>query len=259
MENKKLGTLEERKQSMIHHVVDYLEPIKDEWEKRFTWDNKLKKLPHTLGVEIKGENPAKEYLQLRKEFSKILTENSSTHKEAYKWIINVWGKIKLGKEPELHELAKEFLEGNTKFDRVSSTSKIAAFTKPKDYVIYDSRIAYALNWIMFYKNAGIFFPSPESRNQNVTGFDIKTIIRLRYAEKYKEQCNNEEFVSKVDKELFISEKDAYKELRELLMTVGRKLFPNDENGHVYTEMLLFSIAVNTVLKELLDEVKITTK
>ena len=71
------------------------------------------------------------------------------------WIIRDWGGIKTGKNEDTLELIKTSLsQKEFQFKRIASSSKIASFMYPDRYAIYDSRVAYTLNWIILSEDAG---------------------------------------------------------------------------------------------------------
>jgi hypothetical protein len=50
---------------------------------------------------------------------------------------------------------------------------------PDDYVIYDARAAYSLNWLIFAHDLDLeFFPQPVSRNAQLQRFEQQTIFNL---------------------------------------------------------------------------------
>ncbi|TPE52018.1 hypothetical protein FJM67_08200 [Maribrevibacterium harenarium] len=65
------------------------------------------------------------------------------------------------------------------FSCISSLSKVASFLDPERYVIYDSRVIYSLNWLLFnYTDELSFFHQPTGRSTNLAKYDMQTIFRL---------------------------------------------------------------------------------
>jgi hypothetical protein len=58
------------------------------------------------------------------------------------------------------------------------------------------------------------------------------------------------FVGKKDQEFFIKKDNAYRELNLLLGEVSKKLWPEDENALLKTEMLLFCIADTQIFSDI---------
>ena len=74
------------------------------------------------------------------------------------WIINDWGGIKAAKNEEAIVFIKQFLNFNkSAYKRFASSSKVGSYMFPEKCIIYDSRVAYSLNWILLFKNAGTHF------------------------------------------------------------------------------------------------------
>ena len=173
------------------------------------------------------------------------------------WIINIWGGIGAFKQGEKNklkiqtfsmQLSTSTLSQGT-FDTISSLSKISSFIDPDNFVIYDSRVIYAINWlIMTTKGNDIkYFPMPASRNKKIVEFDINTIIRLKHIDKYH------------NGQLFYDYKVAYFEFCNLIKGLSKKVFDDQTTKPYYLEMLLFSMAVNEIYNELTSQTKIEIK
>lgn len=201
---------------------------------------------------------------LREEVSKVLN-TVPLNMDFINWIIKDWGGIRAtsSKSVEDYESYLETLkEGdNISFKSIASFSKVAGFKNPLAYIIYDSRVAYALNWILLKTSASkVFFPMPVGRNSKLMAFDIKVLIRLKNSQLY--QINSVEnieknYVSKRDKELYIREDEAYFIMCNLISEVNKILFSNDKikiDKPYYTEMLLFSIADTEIIKDITDSI-----
>ena len=129
---------------------------------------------------------------------------------------------------------------------------------PEKNVIYDSRVAYALNWIILSENAGQkYFPIPEGRNSKMIAFDLNVLIRLKNITNYQitdiKQLDHRLFIQNCDKKIFINKKDAYCELNNLIKEISIKLWKGEKNKEenlYFTEMLLFSIADREVFRDI---------
>lgn len=161
------------------------------------------------------------------------------------WIIQEWGGIKSLKQNERNDeilgglrsqLDKGKLNRKT-FNTISSMSKVASFLEPEKYAIYDSRVIYALNWLLFsFSDEKELYPQPNGRNSELAKYDLQTIFRL----------------SKKDHE-YKSYKHAYHDYCSLLRTLSNQIYGKEYPYLV--EMLLFSIAPNQII----DDIKVRTK
>ncbi|NVJ66198.1 MAG: hypothetical protein HWE16_06895 [Gammaproteobacteria bacterium] len=124
------------------------------------------------------------------------------------------------------------------FDSISSLSKIASFSYPDDYVIYDSRAIYSLNWLLFkYSKSKKLFPQPKSRSPVLNRYDLNTVFEL----------SNKEVT-------YYSYKEAFHKYCKLI----KQLSINQEEPYIL-EMLLFSIAPDWVPEDLKNSVSLTLK
>lgn len=255
----------------IDKFVKYLDKFKSDLSKLYTWNSKIDKLVEN---KILTENQVSEINALSSEQKfyekelllkkivgpKLVTAFKSKNDTFYKlcsWIVEDWGGIKTGNETA--ELINNFLNNEKpNFNRIASSSKVGAYMFPNKNVIYDSRVAYTLNWIILSENAGQkYFPIPNSRNTKMTAFDLNVLIRLKNISIYKtndiKNLDNRLYINNIDKELFINKKYAYYELNNLVMQINKKLWKGDsekEQNLFYTEMLLFSIANREVFMDI---------
>ena len=179
------------------------------------------------------------------------------------WIIKDWGGILTAKDSNTIELIDDFLTSNKpSYKRIASSSKVGSFMYPQKYIIYDSRVAYSLNWIILSQNAGKkFFPIPNGRNSKMMAFDMNVLIRLKNINHYCpddiNRLEKKRFISQNDKDIYISEIDAYNELNKLIKEINSKLWADDRaNNLYYTEMLLFSIADKEIYYDIVKKVKL---
>jgi len=174
------------------------------------------------------------------------------------WIINDWGGIKAFKRnnkniEKLEKFRKE-LENQkltvASFDTISSLSKVASFMKPSDFVIYDSRVIYTLNWlILSCENKDGFkekyYRMPSGRNKKISTYDLNTIIKIAHLSKNLKESD-----------LFFSKQEAYFKYCSFVKEHTKSVC--GDNAKPYQlEMLLFTLADKEILKELKDKVKIS--
>lgn len=166
----------------------------------------------------------------------------------YYWIIQEWGGIGSFKRNVINDakiikflsdLKKKTLT-KASFERISSFSKIASFLNPNDYVIYDSRVIYALNWLLFnYAPDVDLFIQPQGRNSELVKYDMQTIFRL------SGKIHN-----------FRSHKTAYHEYCDLMKQLSLEVYSVNSQPYLL-EMLLFDIAPKVIVKDI--ERKVTLK
>ena len=247
----------------------YLNQYKNDLHILYNWNAKIEKLLH-LGVlnkqEIELLNKLTPYdKEIRLKFF-VGNKLNSTYKENYDlfleiclWIIKDWGGIKTAKDKETKNLIEDFFKSDLpSFNRIASASKVGAYLYPEKNIIYDSRVAYALNWIILSQNAGnLFFPIPQGRNSKMSALDMNVLIRLKnisgYIPKDKKALDNRQFIKNSDKKIFIDKKCAYLQLNNLIKKISMELWVDDEekqNKLYYTEMLLFSIADKEIFMDI---------
>jgi hypothetical protein len=102
--------------------------------------------------------------------------------EYYNWIVRDWGEItRFNKsiatiDEFFNQLDSEKIKSEF-YNTISSLSKIAFFTFPQKYFIYDSRVAYVLDWILIQsKRETLFFYVPEGRNSFLKKYNMDGII-----------------------------------------------------------------------------------
>lgn len=200
----------------VDKIVGFLLPIKDKLHELYNWNAKIEKLVD-FGIinndELENWNRLSNYekeLNIKRTLNQYLKNveyeksvDSKFHKVCY-WIIKDWGGINL-KEDKVQPLVDHFLEvKDAGFDKIASISKVASFMFPDEFIIYDSRVAYSLNWIILKTNAGNkYFPIPDGRNSKMTSFDMNTLIHIKYAnyfytDNHQELLGKNKFISKRD-------------------------------------------------------------
>ncbi|QDF68525.1 hypothetical protein FJQ87_10630 [Shewanella sp. SNU WT4] len=137
------------------------------------------------------------------------------------------------------ELNKGKLTKKT-FDAISSVSKIASFMQPDKYAVYDSRVIYSLNWLLFnYANSQSMFPQPVGRNLELVKYDMQTIFRL--------SGRNVEY---------ISHKIAFQEYCALVKDLSVRVYGEGSKPYM-VEMLLFMIAPTWIVSEIARSVTVS--
>ena len=254
----------------VDRIVNYLSKYKEKLENQYKWKFKIEYneeiwLGHQEKVEaIAAEkNSFTRELKLKKLINEIFNNaKAEQHKALMNWIVKEWGGIKTSDKLAFDKKHFEANKKNLKFDRIASYSKIAAFMYPEECIIYDSRVAYSLNWILLAEEASTsFFPIPEGRNSKMMAFDMNTLIHIKNKEKFAVIGDvPTKHISSTDADIFIDKDKAYQELNKLIKEVNKQLWhdhPERQQYLYYTEMLLFSIADNIVFKDIVNRLNIT--
>lgn len=253
----------------IDKFVKHLEKYKSDLPTLYNWNAKIERLVELETLtesQVKEINASSRYekeLQLKKIVGRKLNETLKTNKPLFDklclWVIKDWGGILTAKDDDTINLIRTFLEQDKPdFNRIASSSKVGAYLFPDRNIIYDSRVAYSINWIILSENAGQqYFPIPEGRNSKMSAFDLNVLIRLKNISIYHtpdiKHLDHKLFIKNSDKKLFINKKDAYYELNNLVKQINQKLWQGDkekEENLYYTEMLLFSIADREVFMDI---------
>jgi len=245
----------------IDKITKYLDRYKDDLPTLYNWNVKIDRL---VELDTLTENQVKEInalthyekeLQLKKIVGKRLNDTLKSNADLFDklclWVIKDWGGITTASDHGTLGLIKDFLnQVKPSFNRIASSSKVGSYMFPDRNVIYDSRVAYSLNWIILSENAGQqYFPIPEGRNSKMAAFDLNVLIRLKNISTYHttdiKHLDHKFFINNSDKKIFINKKDAYSELNNLVKQINKNLWNGDkdkEQNLSFTEMLLFSIA-----------------
>ena len=206
-----------------------------------------------LGDKSRFEQNVRLKWILRKKYESNIDQNFIDF-----WIVNNWGGIGGFKPNERNiekvrkfkfQLQKRRLSKEC-FSTISSLSKISSFIDPENFVIYDSRVIYTLNWlILTCENQNGFkekyFPMPSGRNKIITAFDMNTIINASHISEYVENT-----------ELYVTQQEAYFKFCEFIKTSSRLIY--GENSKPFElEMLLFTLADKEIFNDLKERIKIT--
>ena len=251
----------------IDKIVEFLDQYKDSLSKLYTWNAKIDRLVDLTVLtysELEELNKMASYdreIILKQKGNLKLNEFYKVDQKQFDdlclWIVKDWGGISAANDSNTIELVGKFLKsGKAKFKRIASVSKVASYMHPDKYIIYDSRVAYSLNWILLSRNAGnYFFPIPSGRNSKMMAFDMNVLIRLNNTDHYSpvdiDEMDNKRIISQRDKSIYIDDDDAYFELNKLIKEISVRLWDSEKAKMLYyTEMLLFSIADREVYADI---------
>lgn len=169
----------------IDKFVTYLDRYKSDLEDLYYWNPKIDRLLELETLtkkQVEEINALKAYekeLRLKEIVGQKLNETLKSNAELFNklclWVIKDWGGIITANDNDTLDLIKEFLkQEKPSFNRIASSSKVGAYLFPDRNVIYDSRVAYSLNWIILSENAGqYYFPIPEGRNSKMSPVGAK--------------------------------------------------------------------------------------
>lgn len=206
-------------------------------------DREIWKLPDSSPIIFPGnvKSNYQKNIYLKDHFHAVIANDVSL--KSHYWAIQDWGGIKSFKKSEkndrrirvfLAQMVKGSLTQNT-FECISSLSKVASFIRPDQFVIYDSRVIYCLNWYLFnYANEVELFPQPSGRNKELVKLDLETIFSLS-DQNYK----------------YRSHEVAYHDYCRLIKELSLKVYGPGSKPYML-EMLLFM-----ALKNVIAEVRTT--
>lgn len=213
-------------------------------ESEFNW-----KIPADCPIDLPGNEDQlfERNVHLKENLGEVLREDNSF--EWHFWLMNKWGKTGIEDTPENKEYLRNFLEelptdrlSYQSYSRISSFSKVAAFLFPERYSIYDSRVIYTLNWLLFrHTEERMFFFQPKTRNTKLDKYATSAL--------YKLSGRGDDSRPK---------HSAYHQYCELALDISERVLGRDRP--YYFEMLLFAAAPVWVPEDIVNntEVSITT-
>lgn len=260
----------------VDKIVSFLNRYKEDLNELYRWKSNSEKLvdldvlsPEELSELNKMSHYKKEVAlksKVHKALNSSLIRNPMLFDKICLWIIKDWGGIRTAKDEDTLKLLEVYKKDlDPPFERIASSSKVGSFMFPEKYIIYDSRVAYSLNWILLSENAGNkFFPIPEGRNSKMLAFDMNVLIRLKNIEKYQEttlnELENRLYINNKDKDCYIPKKSAYSQLNKLIKQINEQLWKGDKTKKLFfTEMLLFSIADKEIYSDITKRVTLNIK
>lgn len=219
-------------------------------------EGNYKKLINTIES---GETPLKRAFLLRQNIKDV-----EFRFELSKWVIEVWGGIAGSNDDSLEKCLREannLLGANKEnfdFNRIASWSKDVAFKCPDEYAIYDARVIYSLNWLLYQVGANKYFPAPSGRNSVMELLDYRILLFIKHhsangVRNFLDEDINQRkqspgrksfFASKLKGDMFVEPDLAFFCYCKLLKAIAEKIYPSDTTGLRLTkvEMMLFSLA-----------------
>ena len=162
-----------------------------------------------------------------------------------------------GLAPPLILQYTQFSAGNGKgrrgsaweFKGIASWSKWLNFVWPDWALIYDARIAFALNAIHFISGLDTrVFPSPPGRNPFLKNFDSESIAALRLLAKSNSEPGDAEELARCSGSLRFAKDEAYPIYLDMMNVAHAQVWGASAGATplVHTEMLLFRLSVSHI-------------
>lgn len=229
---------------------------------RFEWEfdgTFLDSIPQ-IGKYINStfQNSFKRNIELKLKLTEYFQKKPSDVDGLHFWIINDWGGIKNFKRTPKNiqkinnyrnEIKRGYLSRNS-FSTISSLSKLSSFWDCRNYIIYDSRVIYALNWLILkWSQEKKYFPTPAGRNEIIANYDIDTIVRLFHIH------------SDQSKDLYYNYKEAYQRYCALIKDWSSQVWTDEYRKEYpfYLEMLLFCISDKEIFEDMKKSINIEIK
>ena len=155
------------------------------------------------------------------------------------WIIRKWGGISLEKTDANQARIEAFFKLLKKSHQcgqstIASFSKVASFANPLSFFVYDSRVAYSLNWLLRKSGAtNGFFPIPQGQSRLAKHCMLQKVL-------------DEEHRTKMEA------RNAYFKYCELVKRLYKDICPGGKEPY-RLEMLLFQIAPVEIYNEFESE------
>jgi hypothetical protein len=252
-------------------------------------DKAKNELEALLGKKLPGGNAYQWNLSLRKVLKGELvrhdpdTEPEIADEKLCLWIVKHWGGT--DRNDELTVRLREILNDRIacwkkhesgeqvemKFDRISSWSKVLALAFPKECAIYDSRTAFALNWLHFKINRKYssrkrcfkYWPVPSGTNTLIGLMNPEQLLVAHHIDNMLELIEYEEkhvfghvdgvkksfLAGKLRRTIQIEPRLAYQAYCTVLRKLAKKLYRRQHHQLLRTEMLLFSAATQSIPSE----------
>lgn len=229
----------------------------------------LNKPEYTKKIEdLKTKTGFHQTLELREFMEEIFKEWDKNPEipekefELAKWVIHEWGGVTEGNENTLQKNLKASKEGLTfPSNGFASWTKYLAFKNPKEHAIYDARVNFAINWLIYkaYEEIGIaqedrhYFQFLLGTNQTLKLLDYEIFILLPRHENIEEFLDKEgDFSRNIRKKTFYKPRESYKNYIGLLNRLKEKIYPDDKWGLTKIEMILFAAAPTKIAQEVIN-------
>lgn len=228
---------------------------------RFSWNfngtflNSIPQVGPFINASFSNHFERNEALKFK--LTEYFKQNPSNVTDLHFWIINDWGGIRNFKNTEknrskIRDFKTEVKNGRltrSSFSTISSLSKLSSFWDSENFIIYDSRVIYSLNWLILkLSKEKRYFPTPAGRSEVIASYNIDTVIRLFHKNKNLEE------------DLYVSYKEAYHKychlMKEWSLILWNDNYPKRRQYPFYLEMLLFVIADKEIYEDMKKSINI---
>ena len=221
--------------------------IWNDWETDF--ENSKLFCPNEKKEVLEQQNGFEKNVALKKVLHNKFKSNSNT--DLAFWYIRKWGGINNFKDKNSDIVGSAIAKSSnneylTNLNSISSLSKVTSVVNIENQVIYDSRVVFALNWLILKRFGGNlkFFPIPEGRSSIASNFDIGTIINFKFHKRFHE------------KDLYFEPKQAYEEFCKMIKSINSAVYSDNKNEPFRLEMLLFTAFSKEIIEDMRDCIKI---
>lgn len=248
--------------SKIENPIEYLNGNRKDWINQPTID----KIDFLRDKFTTIETPFLKDVYLKFLIHEALISKEGDHQKLKEWIVQDWGGIKTHKDFDTLSIAM----AKNSLDRISSWSKIASFQDIKTKIIYDSRVIYTLNWIIYKynketDNASKYLFQPSGRNKLLTLLPVDSIINFDNIKSLQIDQKGDKIFGDIYKE----QGECYSYACNLIQEINVKLFEQEaveipgigtilaKDFPFFTEMLLFQMADNIIFKDIKESIQIS--
>lgn len=247
--------------------LNYLSQNRKIWLKEHVTNELSKIIPVLNSLIDTNIDPFEKDVLLKFELNnQIKNLNGETKRQLDEWIVCSWGGISTHKDfKSIYDLKNRRL-----YDRISSWSKILSFENIETEIIYDSRVIYSLNWLIYKYNKlhdtnEKFLFQPDGRNKKLNLLRVDAIINFEYSSHYDLDKRGD----KVFCEYFCDKNECYEYARKLIFAINQKLFENVESTNIgdrdiphkefpfFSEMILFEIADKEIFEDIRELITIS--
>ena len=148
----------------VTKIATYLKRYKNQLDDLYDWKSNFQRLVEIAVIneaeliELQSSNLS--HFQKDERLKDILSKafkDCVDDREQFKrialWIIRDWGGIRSSSDSNTIKCVDDFFATDKPaFHRIASASKVGGFKTPTKRIIYDSRVAYTMNWIILSEN-----------------------------------------------------------------------------------------------------------
>jgi len=194
--------------------------------------------------------------------------------ELARFVVSDWGGLRRNSPKTLHGYVQRYTAHVDDFDAVTSAralharvsaahqspvfplegiaswSKWLNFVWPEWALIYDARIAFALNAILLMRDIDApAFPVPVGRNATLGHFSAQTSACLAWHARRGSRPPKSKAIATWMESAMVKDVDTYEYYLAVMNAAHRRLWRDEQTPLVHTEMLLFSRSVLEVVED----------